>query len=82
MCYAAWLRGQLHGDGCVVPVTRTRPSVTLQHTARATDNPPAFYESSASNWRNNTGHMEEFEGYNKLTFEVARDQGDEEDIWA
>jgi len=50
-------------------MTRTRPSVTLQHTARATDSRTAFYESSASNWGNNTGHMEEFEGYNNLAFE-------------
>jgi len=63
LCYAAWLRGQLHEDGCVASVTRTGPSVTLQHTDRATDKPTTFYESSASNWGNNTGHTEEFEGY-------------------
>jgi hypothetical protein len=48
----------------VASVTRTGLSVTLQHTATATENPTAFYESSASIWGINTGHTEEFEGYN------------------
>jgi hypothetical protein len=48
----------------VASVTRTTPSVTLQHSARATDDPTAFYEFSVSCWGNNAGHTEEFEGYN------------------
>jgi hypothetical protein len=55
--------------------------VTIQHSARATDNPAAFYESSLSNWGNNTGQMNKFEICNKVTVEVDRKQGAEENIW-
>jgi hypothetical protein len=55
--------------------------VTLQHSARTSENPAAFYESSVSNWGNNKGQTKKFEDYNKVTDEFDRKQGAEKDIW-
>ena len=66
----------------MVSAKRTRPSLTLQHSVRATDNPAALYESSVSNWGNKTGQTKKFENYNKVTDEVDGKLGAEEDIWA